>query len=141
MSEPEQPPPPVERNFVRLAYAIRFAFGIIVLAICYFNLRTTMNIGRFSSIFRDMLGTKPLPALTTLILQSHTLLLLLSILLPAIVVVTMASRKVTRSFYILGIVGLITIVQLSVTTQGLMGPFAQIIAGLSGQVEAIPPQN
>jgi hypothetical protein len=97
MSQQELPPAPADPHLLRVAYAIRFAIGIIVLGLCYFNLRTTINIGHFSSIFRDMLGTKPLPPLTTFVLRNHTLLFLLSILTPAIALVTLASPKVTRS--------------------------------------------
>jgi hypothetical protein len=139
MSEQAHPPVQVDPNFTRIFHGIRFALGIFLLSVCYLNLRATMNIGRFATMYRDMLGTKPLPPLTTFVLSNSTWLFLLSILLPSVILVTMASPKVARSFYIFGIVGLTAMVQLIITSQGLMAPAAQIISALSG-VPASPAQ-
>ena len=91
MSTPEPLVTPAPPDFLAIAKAIRFAFGIIVLILCFLNLKATLSIGRFDQLFMDMLGRRPLPTLTVFVLKNRGFLSLLSLALPLITLVTLAS--------------------------------------------------
>lgn len=95
----------------QLARAICFAFVAHVLGLSYLSWRSSLSIGGFSQIFADMLGGHPLPALTRFILGAAPLFVAVSMLVPILAIATLFLRGVLTSFYIIGVLGLVTIAQ------------------------------
>ena len=88
MNEAEQIPQQDAIDVWQLARAIRFALVSIVLGLSYLSLRSSLSIESFSQIFADMLGGKPLPALTQFVLGARPLFVAVSILVPIVAVAT-----------------------------------------------------
>ena len=131
-NEAEPTPPPDAIDLRQLARAIRFALVAIVLGLSYLGLRGSLSIGDFELIFRDMLGGKPLPALTVFVLGARPFFLGISILVPALAIATLFLRGVVRSFYVIGALGFVTIAQFITLYHALSAPLSQIISAMSG---------
>lgn len=125
----------------QLARAIRFALVAIVLGLSYLSLRGSLSIGNFSRIFADMLAGSPLPALTQFVLSAKTGFVAVSILVPVVAISTLLLRSIVGSFYVIGILALVTIAQFITLYYGLMAPLGQIISGMTGNpdMSAMPP--
>jgi hypothetical protein len=114
----------------KLAKAIRFAFAVIVLFLTGLCLRSSLAIEGFGRIFKDMLGNKPLPSLTTSILAAQPALVDLNVLMLMLVLAACFLRNPVRSFYALGILALIGLVELVLLYHGLTGVLFQIIEAM-----------
>jgi hypothetical protein len=119
-------------EFTAVARAIRFALVCILVAFSLLNIRSALSINKFGTIFRDMLGNKPLPELTTFVVSSPTLFALLSFAVPICAVAMLFSPRFVRSFYVLGVLAVVIIAELLVLYHALMAPMGQIMSGLSG---------
>ena len=142
MNEAEQIPQQDAIDVRQLARAIRFALVAIVLGLSYLSLRSSLSIGSFELIFRDMLGGKPLPALTQFVLSARPLFVAVSVLVPIAALATLFLRSVIGSFYLIGALGFVTIAQFITLYHGLSAPLTQIISAMSGtDTSAFPPQR
>ena len=121
MNEAKQIPQPDALDVRQIARAIRFALVAIVLGLSYL-------------IFRDMLGGKPLPRLTQFVLSARPLFVAVSILVPLVAVATLFLRGVTASFYIIGMLVCVTVVQCITIYHGLLAPLTQIISAMSSSL-------
>ncbi len=131
MNEAEQIPQQDAIDVRQLARAIRLALVAIVLGLSYLSIRSSLSIGSFELIFRDMLGGKPLPALSQFVLGARSLFVAVSILIPIVAVATLFVRGVIGSFYIIGVLVFVTIAQFITLYHGLSAPLSQIISGMS----------
>jgi hypothetical protein len=143
MNEAEQIPQQDAIDVRQLAHAIRFALVAIVLGLSDLSIRSSLRIGSFELIFRDMLGGKPLPAGTQFVLSARPLFLGVSILVPIVAVATLLLRHLVSSFYVIGALGFITIAQFITLYHGLSAPLTQIISAMSGtpDMAAFPAQQ
>jgi hypothetical protein len=131
MNKAEQNPQQDAIDSRQLARAIRFALVAIVLGLSYLSIRSSLSIGGFSHIFADMLGGRPLPALTQFVLGARPFFVAVSVLVPIVAVATLFLRRVVSSFYIIGTLAFITIAQFATLYHGLSAPLTQIISGMS----------
>lgn len=131
MNDTEQKSATSEIDVARLARAIRFAFATIVLTISFFSVRTSLSIGSFLAIFKDMLSGRPLPVLTVFIIDFKEWIILFSLLLPLCVIGTLFLRNLARSFYILGVLALVTIIEFVLLSYGLCAPLFQVMKNLT----------
>lgn len=115
----------------QLARAIRFALVAIVLSVSYFGLRSSLSIGQFGAIFNDMLAGRPLPAITVFVLKAKLAFVAVSILLPTAAVATLFQRRVVASFYVIGGLSVLAIVQFVVLYHALSAPLVEVIKGMS----------
>lgn len=126
----EQPTPAIE--LLPLARAIRFAFVALVLCFSYLSICSSLSIHNFEQIFYDMLGGKPLPAITTFVISARLALLALSYLVPLFAVATLFMRRLAASFYLLGGLLVVTTVQFFLVYHALFAPLFQIISQMQG---------
>lgn len=131
-SQPIQPKSqPDAIDVQQLARSIRFALVFIVLGLSYFSLRSSLSIGSFTQIFADMLGGRPLPALTQFVLSARPLFVVVSFLVPIVAIAMLFLRGLVTSFYVIGILGFVTIAQFITLYHGLSAPLIEIINGMS----------
>jgi hypothetical protein len=123
-------PPPFE--IAAVARAIRFALVCILLGLCLLNIYAELSFYDFSLIHRNMLGGPPLPALTVFVLQSRILFTSLSVIVPFCGVLTLFSRELIRSFYALGLLALLTFIELVTLYCALDLPLVRIIQEMGG---------
>ena len=116
----------------RLARSIRFAFVSIVLGLAYLNIRSSLSIFAFRQIFRDMLNGKTLPVLTEFVFSSGTVLIVLSLLIPLFAIGTLFSNRLILSFYFLGVLSLLIMVQFITLFYAFSGPLSQIASSMQG---------
>jgi hypothetical protein len=139
MNEAAQNPPPDAIDVRQLAKAIRFALVGIVLGLSYLSIRGSLSIGSFAMIFTDMLNGRPLPVLTRFVIAAGPLFVAVSFLVPVAAVATLFLRGVVRSFYVIGTLGFITIVQFIMLYHGLSAPLGQIISAMGSGSPPGPP--
>jgi hypothetical protein len=127
----------------QLARAIRFALVAIVAAFSYLSVRSSLSIASFAQIYVEMLGPRPLPTLTQFILDARLLFVSVSILVPIAAVATLFLRRVVGSFYILGVLSIVTVAQFVTLYHGLSEPITLILSALTGTSElpAPPPRQ
>ena len=130
MSEAEPTPRQDAIDVQQLACAIRFALVSIVVGLSYLSLRSSLAIQDFSLIFADMLGGRPLPALTAFVIGARPLFVTVSILVPVVAIATLFLRGVVGSFYIIGVLGFVTIAQFITLYHSLSAPLTQIIRAM-----------
>ena len=130
MNEAAQHPSQDAIDVRQLAKAIRFALVGIVLGLSYFAIRGSLSIDSFAIIFADMLGGRPIPALTRFVIGAAPLFVAVSFLVPVATVATLFLRGVVRSFYVIGALGLVTIVHFILLYHGLSAPLGQIISAM-----------
>ena len=116
-----------------LASGIRAVAMVFVLILSYFNARLAFQINYFGFIFNDMLGGKPLPSMTTFVIQNNTIFVLLSLLVPiAAIVIVLAVRNHRNALFSLSALMVIAFFQMHVVWSALFAPFYSIIAGMRG---------
>jgi hypothetical protein len=130
MNQAEPIPPPNGIDVLKLARAIRFALVSIVLGLSYLSLRSSLSIGPFERIFHDMLGGKPLPFITQVVIYARPLIVAVSVLVPIITFATLFFRNLIASFYTIGILGFVTIVQFIMCYCGLIAPLTAVIKAM-----------
>jgi hypothetical protein len=122
----------VESEIRSLASGIRAVALVFTLIVGYFNIRLAFLIRHFQGIFSDMLGDKPLPGLTQLIVQGRPIFLLLALLIPILAVAAVVLiRHQKIALYSLGALMLVAFLQLHLTWTGLFAPLISIVDGLS----------
>ena len=127
MNEAEQTPLQDVIDVRQLARAIRFALVGIILGLTYLGYRYSLHIEPFSQAFADMFGDRPLPTITVFLRHTRYLFIAISVLAPAIAIATLFLRSLVRSFYILGVLGLATSMQIVLIHHGLSAPLIYII--------------
>lgn len=132
MNEAPPTPPRDTIDIRQLARAIRFALVAIVLGLSYFSFRASFSIENFGLIFKDLLGGKPLPVLTQFILSAAPVFVAVSILVPIVAAGSLFLRSVIGSFYLIGALAIVTLVQFITLYHGLSAPLAQIITAMGG---------
>jgi hypothetical protein len=131
MNEAEQIPQQDAIDARQLGRAIRFALVSIVLGLSYLSLRSSFSIESFSQIFADMLGGKPLPGLSQFVLSARPLFVAVGVLVPIVALATLFLRSLVTSFYVIGVLGFVTIAQFITLYHGLSAPLTEIISGMS----------
>jgi len=114
-----------------MSRAVRFGLAAIVFGLSYPNVHCAIHIDKFQQIYADMLGNKPLPALTVFIIHYHWLFVASSIVFPVAAFLTVFVPGVTRSIYISGFLVIATFVQLFFQWHALTGPLFSIIQGMA----------
>lgn len=112
---------------VPVARAIRFAFVCFLLVPSYFNIRGSFLISNFKGLFSDMLEGHSLPLIASFVLANRWLFITTSVLLPSIALATLRDRNILRSFYVLGALALMTLIQIIFLYQGLCAPLSTLI--------------
>ncbi len=98
----------------------------------YLNIRLALGLHGFAAVYRDMLGAKPLPSMTTFVLGAQPFLIALSILIPIAALGMVFVGRITRSIYFSGALILIVFFQLFFTWQAISAPLIQIVQGMAG---------
>jgi hypothetical protein len=129
-SEPTNPEDIIDVR--RLANAVRlFAFAI-VMGLSLFNFTIVRSISRFETMFGDMLGGKPLPLVTQLVIEGKLVLLLVAGLFPAFALWALLSPRVVPAIYALGIAALIALLEAGVVFLVLFLPLVEIMKQMGG---------
>ncbi len=120
--------PDVSSEFRSLASGVRAVALVFTLILSYFNVRLALQVDTFESIFVDMLGDKPLPGITDLVLHGRPVLIILSIVIPVSAVVIVARvRNHKAALYALAGLMIATFIQTHLTWTGLFAPLMSII--------------
>src|SRR5438094_66849 len=109
-----------------LARAVRFGFAAIVVGMSYPNIQLVLRLHTFEQVFRDMLGDKPLPVATALVLHAQPFLLGSSFVIPLVAVAVIFVRRLAASIYICGVMILLVFFQLFFTWQAVTAPLFAI---------------
>jgi len=117
---------------VNTGRAIRFGFAAVVLGMSYLNIRLALRLHAFGAVFQDMLGGKPLAAITTLVLGAQPFLIGVSILIPVAAVALVFVGRLTHSIYLSGALVLAVFFQLFFTWQAMCAALFQIVQGMTG---------
>ena len=120
---------PGGRPWRRLIDWFAFAFLMIVASLDLFS--AIYAIPRFREIYHDLLGNKPLPAMTSIVLQGRYLLGILAVgyLGGGIVVFRVVSRQIASCYILLMSLG--AVIQAGFTILSLFAPLIGDIQGLS----------
>lgn len=132
MSETQEFNSEIVNDLQQTHRAIRFALVSLLLAFSYFNVRANLAIPKFAQIFADMIEGRPLPIVSNLVIRWKLFLLVVSCLLPALSLVTLFLRSISRSFYILGVLALLTGFQFVIVWTALTEPLIMMVSNLSG---------
>ena len=127
-----KPPGTLAEQFTALTLAVKIGFLAVALGISYFNIRLAWMLPKFDQMFRDMLGGKPLPSLTTAVLKCHLPLLGLSICILAGALGAFFHHRPVWAVFIISGALLAAIIQLVITWQAITMPFVQIIELMQG---------
>lgn len=116
-----------------LACGVRAVALALTVIVSYFNVRLALQINHFGRIFDDMLGGKPLPTITNIVLHNNTVFLLLALAVPvaAIAVVAMV-RNHKYALYGLAALMVVAFLELHLVWTGLFAPLMSIVSGMSG---------
>ena len=124
---PTTPASPEPLDLLKLARAIRFAFAMLVLGLSYFAIRISLTLGNFKQIFYEMLGDADVPAFTGFVMDARVPLAVISMLVPVLVIASLFMQNLRRSFYLPGILGLLTLTQFVLLTYATFSPLQTII--------------
>lgn len=115
-----------------LALGVRAVALAFTLILSYFNIRLALNISGFQAVFSDMLGGKPLPLLTELVIRAKPFWIGSSILfaVAAIIAILLIRNHKWALFAVTGIMAAIFL-QIVLTWTGLFAPLMSIVTGLS----------
>jgi hypothetical protein len=128
MDEPVKNPDRDE--LLRMARTLRFALVALISGISYPNIRLALDIPAFQRIFHDMLGGKPLPTVTTFVIQAHPILVPLSFALPCLAILTVFFRRWKYADYLVASIIIVVFVQLFFTWHAVALPLTDIIQGM-----------
>jgi hypothetical protein len=120
-------PEPLSPEIDRVARAIRFALVCVLLVLSYFSIRGSLVISEFKRIFADMLDGSRLSPVTSLVIASRWVFLTASVVVPVGALITLRDRHVLRSFYVIGTLALITLVQIALLYQALCAPLFTLL--------------
>lgn len=132
MPESSQIPSQNAPDIRQLGRAVRFALVAIVLGLSYFGIRASLSIENFHQIFTDMIGGKPLPPLTTFVINARPGFMFVSFIVPLVAFGMLFVRNLVISIYVIGVLALVTLIQFIVLYHALSAPFIQIATNMSG---------
>ena len=121
---------PESIDIAALGRAIRFALVCVLLGLCFLNLCCALSINASIAVFKDMLNGRPLPAITGFVIQFRILFTSLSVIVPFCAVMIPFSSQLIRSFYALGLLALLALIELVTVYTALLLPFKVIIVSL-----------
>jgi hypothetical protein len=121
-----------ESQSVALGRAVRFGFAAVALGMSYPNICLALRISAFRAIFKDLLGNKPLPSITTLVLHAQPFLIGLSIVIPLVAIALIFIGRLTHSIYVSGVLVLAVLFQLFFTWHAISAPLFTIFQSMSG---------
>lgn len=128
MSEIPTPPATSEPiDVLKLARAVRFAIAMLVLGLSFFAIRMSLTLGNFQQIFYEMLGDTVIPPLTEIAMSARVFFVAVSLFVPVLVIASLFMQNLRRSFYLLGILGLLTIIEFVFLTYATFSPLQTII--------------
>lgn len=102
--------------------AILFPPGVMVLVLSFLNICVALSMRGLGNIIKVMINRHPLPAITEWVLGCGGLLALFSFAAPVVTVVILLAPPRKRSFYITGVLMLVSFVQLLVVVLALSAP-------------------
>lgn len=113
--------------------AIRIGFCVVSLIFSYFAIRLSLSIGGFGAIFADMLGGKPLPYLTQIVLQSSTVWAILSFVFTALpFVFALLLTRTSHAIYGIAATTALQVMLALLLWTALSAPLFSIISGMTG---------
>jgi hypothetical protein len=121
--------PPCSQDSIdvrQLANAVRFIAFAIVIGLSYYNFNVVRSITRFETIYSDMLGGKPLPMATQIILSGNVVFVTIASLIPAAALAALLTRRVVAGIYVLGALGLLTLIETGSVFTALLSPIIEI---------------
>ncbi|PTX99230.1 hypothetical protein DB345_02320 [Spartobacteria bacterium LR76] len=122
-----------QKEIRQISIGVRTLAVVFIVVLDYLNLRLALMINSFGRIFNDMLGGKPLPALTQFIVANELLFVTLALaFLAGAVCIAIFVRNHLIALLSLSAILLVIGVQLILTLSGLYAPLQQTVAGLSG---------
>lgn len=124
---------PSEHEFRSTSRAILFALACIVVGLSYLSIRSSLSIHLFSIVFADMLGGRPLPAITTFLISYQSVFVFVCCAIPIIGIALIFVRRLVIAFYAMGILALVNIFLTVFLYHGLTAPLVFIISGMTGQ--------
>jgi len=117
---------------ISVARATLFCQVCMVLGISYLAVRASLSIESFKIIFADMLGGRPLPALTTFVLGADGFFLSVSLAIPVAAIALLFMPKPTLAIYCVGVLALASVAISVILYHAMTAPLAQIISSMSG---------
>ena len=99
----------------RLGRAIRFSMVCLVVGLSYFTIRVSFDI----VVIQRLLAVKPVSVLTDTVFIIRPWLVICSLFTPLLAIATLFSRRLVTSFYVLGVLALLTILQFALEFVGL----------------------
>ena len=138
MNEDNEPMGQDALFIVRLARAFRCTLVVIVLGVSSISFHATLSIWGFDRIFADMLGGRPLPMLTILVLKARLLFVAVAVLVPIVAVATLFMRGIIGSFYIIAVLMFVTVAELITIYCAMGAPLVQIISAMGGTAGGPP---
>lgn len=122
-----------QKEIRQISIGVRTLAIAFIVVLDYLNIRLALMINYFGGIFRDMLGDKPLPALTQFIVANELLFVTLALaFLTGAVCVAIFVRNHIIALLSLSAILLAIGIQLILTLSGLYAPLQSIIAGMRG---------
>jgi len=120
------------REIRSLALGVRAVALIFTLILSYFNIRLAFHISGFQTIFSDMLGGKPLPLITDLIIRAKPIWICSSIVfaIAAIAAILLVRSHKHALFATAGITAAIFL-QIILIWTALFAPLQSIISNMS----------
>lgn len=113
---------------------LRFFAATVLVVPTYFTIRGLFSVPRFEMIFMEMLGDKPLPALTQLLISAHPFSLVVPLgLFGSAVFILIQSKKRELPYYVAGSALICLIAICLLTFSGLWAPMLQIITEMNSQ--------
>lgn len=131
-ADAQTPASQVSIDVQKLARAVRFAMVGIVLGLSYFSIRGSFSISAYETLFSDMLSNTKLPDLTIFVFSTARIQIICSVAIPALALATLFSRRYARSFYVLGALGIFTMVQGIIILNATLLPLFEIIKRIQG---------
>ncbi|MGF1656768.1 MAG: hypothetical protein ACFCU3_07300 [Verrucomicrobiales bacterium] len=122
---------PPSEDVRAIGRSILFPFACLVVGLSYLSIRSSLTIESSSVIFADMLGGRPLPALTTFLINYQSLLVFVSCAIPIGAIALVFVRRLTTAFYAMGVLTLAAFFLTVFIWHGLTAPLVAIITGMT----------
>ncbi len=112
--------------------AIRIGFCVFSLIASFFAIRFALSISGFDTVFADMLGGRPLPAITQFVLNTKPLWVGLSVVCAILpFAAAFLIRRTSTAIYGIVAATAIQILQVCFLWTALTAPLVSIISGMS----------
>jgi hypothetical protein len=103
---------------------------MIVLGVSHLNIRSVLSINNFDLMFAESLPGKPLPVLTTFVMEYSTPLAWLACAVSACAFASLFLPRLTVAFYVLGGAAVAAFAEMTVLQEGLLAPLRMILSGI-----------